>query len=165
MHPLSRLEDPHPDSDVLGAFGFEVEAKATARGDGARHGVTVAPVRGFRITDPLPRPKRADNMAAEEDVDDDAEEENTIEDIVACNNEKHLSASTVVADTAAESCSSSDSLSSSPSEDDDPGPTPKPHAKLPLARGDGARGKKLLHGDGAGARSRRAATAHGRCFD
>ena len=140
LHPLADLDAQHADRDVRGAYTFEVEAKATADGNGAR--VIVWPARGCRITAPLPKPKRRTDTAQGEECDTDEEEEKIMEDVLGQGNEDAVSESSDVIDTAAESVKSCCSSSNSGSEDD-PGRAEKAPADaaaaLPTAHGDGAR--------------------------
>ena len=69
LRPLADLDAIHSDHEVRGAYSFEVEAKATAHGDGARSGVIVWPARGVSITAPLPKPKRRTETAHGEEGD------------------------------------------------------------------------------------------------
>ena len=142
LHSLAVLDAVHPDHEVRGVYSFEVEAKAAAHGDGARSCVIVWPARGFRVTEPLPRPKKS-SQEVDEDIDPEEEEQIT-EDILASKAEEYLSESSAVADTDAEAVSS-DGSSSSLSED----APPVVLAKLPTVHGDGARSTETAHGRGA----------------
>ena len=143
LHSLAVLDAVHPDHEVRGVYSFEVEAKAAAHGNGARNCVIVWPARGFRVTEPLPRPKKS-SQEVDEDIDPEEEEQIT-EDILARKAEEYLSESSAVADTDAEAVSSDGSSSCSLSED----APPVVLAKLPLAHGDGARSTETARGRGA----------------
>ena len=80
LHPLVELDAIHADSEVLGAFNFGVEAKATADGDGAR--VIVWAKRGLRITAPLRKRERGTDTAHGEELAEDEEDEHNIEDAI-----------------------------------------------------------------------------------
>ena len=85
LHPLVELDAIHADSEVLGAFNFGVEAKATADGDGAR--VIVWAERGLRITAPLRKRKRGTDTAHGEELAEDEEDTQILEDIVGLTDE------------------------------------------------------------------------------